>query len=91
MRFLIGLVTGAALVAAAWIVSLPNRTECLASGRVVDPTGRHCRSPGGFQQLQEHVLFHTAEVLAGVAILVAGALIVHRFRRRRSRATGSTE
>ena len=59
--------------------------ECAATGRVVDRTERHCQEPGGgYQQLQEHALFHAGEVLAGAALLAAVGYVVYRYLRRRS-------
>jgi hypothetical protein len=74
----------------AWIVRLPDKAECVASGRVVDPTERHCDTPGGgFQQLEEHALFHASQVLLYAAVLVAGGLAVRFYVRRRSRRAPS--
>lgn len=84
MRWFIAVLAVAAMVGFGWVFSLPSRAECVASGRVVDPTGRHCESAGDYQQLQEHALFHSREVLVGAAILGAVAYLVVRSRRRRS-------
>ena len=48
----VALVTIAALI---WISTLPTKAECLRSGRLVDPTERHCEASDGYEQLQEHV------------------------------------
>lgn len=73
-----------AIVALGWVASLPDKAECVASGRVVDPTERHCVAPGGFQQLQEHALFHASEVVLGTLALLAVGYLVRRYLRRRS-------
>ena len=74
-----------AAVGAVILSRFPSTAGCRASGRVVDPTGRHCLDATGYVQLREHVIFHTQEVL--VLLVLAGALIWgYRFlRRRRSR------
>jgi hypothetical protein len=79
------LIMAALLIAAVGAVILsrfPSAATCRASGRVVDPTGRHCLDATGYVQLREHVIFHTQEVL--VLLALAGALIWgYRFLRRR--------
>ena len=83
MRIIIGILGLAAVVGMAWVFSLPDKAECVASGRVVDPTERHCQDAGGYQQLQEHALFHTRDVALGVGVLVAVGYAVYRVARRR--------
>ena len=84
MRFVVAFLVLAAAVGFGWVFSLPSMSECRASGRIVDPTERHCESPDGYQQLQEHALFHSRDVLLGAAILLAAGYGIHRYRRRRS-------
>lgn len=72
VRVVIAVLAAIAIGAAAWIISLPNMAECRASGRIVDPTERHCESGATFQQLQEHATMHAAQVV----ILFFGALAV---------------
>lgn len=81
MRHFARLVGVIAIAGVAWIFSLPDRVECAASGRVVDPTERHCVAAGGFQQLQEHALFHASQVIVGAGILMAAVYVVYRYRR----------
>ena len=83
MRLIAMSVVVAAIVGFGWVFSLPSKSECIASGRTVDPTGRHCESPAGYEQLQEHALFHSREVSWGAAILLATGYAVLRYRRRR--------
>ena len=91
MRRLITGLALAAIVGFIWIGTFPTKAECRASGRVVDPTERHCQAAGGYEQLQEHVWFHAAEVLAGVGVLAAVAYAGHRlYRPRRSREVAKT-
>lgn len=90
MRLVGGFLSIVAIAALAWIVSLPDKAECVASGRVVDPTERHCETPGGYQQLQEHALFHASQVLLGASIVLAGGYIVRVYLRRRSSGSAST-
>ena len=90
MRFLVVLLSLAAIGGLTWIVSLPNKAECVASGRAVDPTERHCQDAGGYQQLQEHALFHATEVGLGVAILLVSGYGIRRVMRRRSVRSGTT-
>jgi len=73
----------AAIVGFGWVFSLPSKSECIASGRIVDPTERHCESSAGYEQLQEHALFHSPAVVLGAAILLATGYAVQRYRRRR--------
>lgn len=89
MRLLGGLLCLIAIGAAGWIASLPGKAECVASGRIVDPTQRHCEAPGGFQQLQEHALFHASEVVLGTLALLAGGYLVRHYVRRRSAGAAS--
>lgn len=84
MRLLGGMLSLVAIVALGWIVSLPDKAQCVASGRIVDPTERHCEAPGGYQQLQEHALFHASEVVLGASALLAVGYLVRRYVRRRS-------
>ena len=83
MRLVAGFLSLGAIAALVWLGSLPDKAECLASGRVVDPTERHCESVTGYQQLQEHALFHASDVLLGVSILLACGYVVRRYYLRR--------
>ena len=83
MRWLALTLLVAALLGFGWVFSLPSKAECVASGRVVDPTERHCESADGWVQLQEHALFHSREVVLGTAVLVALGYGVVAYRRRR--------
>ena len=85
-KYFNGALAVAAVAALGWVLALPNKADCVASGRVVDPTERHCERPGGYQQLQEHALFHAREVVLGAAILWVGAYLLHR-RRPKAEAT----
>jgi len=88
VRILIGALIVSAIGVAAWIISLPNMAECRASGRVVDPTERHCESggPATYQQLQEHATMHAAQVVIYAFVVVAGAYVIYRIVRRLSAA-----
>lgn len=72
------------LVGLGWILSLPDKAECVASGRRVESTERHCEAAAGYQQLQEHALFHASEVLLLAALLWVGAYALHRRQVRRA-------
>ena len=87
MRWLAAFLAVIAVVGFGWVFSLPSKAECVASGRVVDPTERHCESAAGYEQLQEHALFHSREVVLGTAILVALGYGVLYLRRRSRRVT----
>jgi hypothetical protein len=84
VRVLAGVIILAAVIGFGWVFSLPDKVECVASGRVVDPTERHCESGTGYQQLQEHALFHSRDVALGTGVLIALGYAVYRFRRRRA-------
>ena len=86
MRVVAGIMLVAAIIGFGWVFSLPDKAECVASGRVVDPTERHCQDANGYQQLQEHALFHSRDVAVGAGLLVVIGYGVHRYVRRRSRA-----
>ena len=86
LRIAAGFLSIVAIAALVWIGSLPDRAECSASGRVVDPTERHCETSTGYQQLQEHALFHASQVLLGVGALLAGGYVVRRYYLRRRSA-----
>ena len=73
----------AALGGSAWVLSLPSKAECRASGRTVDPTERHCESADGWVQLEEHAAFHGSQIALGVAVLLAGGWVVRRVVRSR--------
>jgi cbb3-type cytochrome oxidase subunit 3 len=90
VRIRIGALAVAAVSATIWIISLPNQTECRASGRMVDPTERHCTSATGYQQLQEHATFHAIQVVLVSLFILAVAYIIYRIIRRRSRQVAST-
>lgn len=87
VRYLAGFLTIAALAGFGWVFSLPDKAECVASGRVVDPTERHCESSTGYQQLEEHALFHSREVVLGGLVILVGAYALSRYIRRRSNVT----
>jgi hypothetical protein len=90
VRILIGALAVAAVGAAIWILSLPDKAECRASGRIVDPTDRHCISATGYRQLQEHATFHAIEVVLVSLVVLVGAYIIYRIIRRRSRHVAPT-
>ena len=91
MRLLAGILSLVALAAFTWISTFPTKAECVASGRVVDPTERHCQTANGYEQLQEHVWFHTTPVLLGAGILGAGGYLGRRYYlRRRARESAPT-
>lgn len=64
----------------------PNEEACVASGRTVDPTRRHCEGPEGYVQLREHVLFHSREGFVLVAVIAGVVYFIDRRRRRRAKA-----
>ena len=83
MRALAVLLAIATIAGSAWILAQPSRAECVASGRTVDPTERHCESADGYVQLQEHAAFHGSQIALGVALLLAGGWVVRRVMRTR--------
>jgi len=83
LRFIAVVLSLVAIAAFTWISSFPTQAECVASGRVVDPTERHCQTVSGYEQLQEHVWFHATPVLLGAAILLAGGYGGRRYYLRR--------
>ena len=83
MRLITAVLVVAAIVGFAWISTFPTKAECVATGRVVDPTERHCESGDGFEQLQEHVWFHATPVLLGAGLLLAAGYGGRRYYRRR--------
>jgi hypothetical protein len=89
MRWFVMSVLAAVIVGFGWVFSLPSKSECIASGRIVDPSGRHCESSAGYEQLQEHALFHSREAVLGAVILLAIGYAVQRYRRRRPSDTRS--
>jgi hypothetical protein len=82
IRIVSGVLAAIAVAAAVSIVRLPNMAECRASGRIVDPTERHCESGATFQQLQEHATFHAIQVVILFFAGLAGAYIIYRIIRR---------
>jgi len=83
LRIFIGALAVSAVGASMWIISLPDKAECRASGRIVDPTERHCTSSTGYQQLQEHATFHAIQIVVPSLVVLAGAYIIYRIIRRR--------
>lgn len=83
VRYLGAIVILSAIVGFGWVFSLPSKAECVASGRTVDPTERHCESSAGYQQLQEHALFHSRDVVFGATVLFAVGYAAYLYRRRR--------
>ena len=75
MRFIAVVLSLVAIAAFTWISSFPTQAECVASGRVVDPTERHCQTVSGYEQLQEHVWFHATPVLLGAATFWLAAMV----------------
>ena len=90
VKFLVSLLSIATIGALFWILTLPSKAECAGSGRVVDPTERHCIAAGGYQQLQEHAMFHATEIALGVAVLLVGGYAIRRAMRRHSARGGPT-
>lgn len=79
----------AAIVAFYSILQLfPNEAECVASGRAVDPTRRHCEGPEGYVQLRGHVLFHSKEPILFIVLL--GGIVYFVRRRRMHQRAGAT-
>ncbi len=89
VRILIGGLSLVAIGAAAWIISLPNMAECRASGRVVDPTERHCESGATYQQLQEHATLHAVQVVVLFLAALLGAYILYVIIRWLRRPAGT--
>lgn len=85
MRILLTILGVAAVVGFTWVFSLPDQEECVASGRVVDPTRRYCQEGTGSELLREHALFHARDVVVGTGVLLAVGYAVYRVARRRSR------
>ena len=86
-RILLVLLSVATIATLVYLATLPSQAECRATGRIVDPTERHCESGDGFQQLQGHAAFHATEAGLGVLILLAGGfairVVIARSRDRR--------
>ena len=83
MRVVVVIMALVAVVGFGWVFSLPDKEECVASGRVVDPTERHCVDTSGYQQLQEHALFHSREAILAGGLVLAVAYGTIRYRRRK--------
>ena len=80
----------AAVVAFFSILHLfPNEAECVASGRRVDPTRRHCEGPNGYVQLREHVMFHSREPIILIVVIGAAMYFVRRRRQQKLVAQAS--
>ena len=75
------------ILGAGLLVRFPTKADCTASGRVVDPTERHCVAADGYEQLREHVLFHTAQVVTvALGLAMLGLVVRWAARRRGARA-----
>jgi hypothetical protein len=83
-KYFNGVLALAAVLGVAWILSLPNKSECTASGRIVEPTERYCEAADGHQLLEEHAWFHTREVAIGGTLLWIGAYFLHRRGKRKT-------
>jgi hypothetical protein len=86
----VGIVAAIIALYLVFLRQFPNEAECVASGRVVDPTRRHCESASGYVQLREHVLFHSPEALVYLVIAGMVAFFLLRWRARRSRSAAAT-
>jgi hypothetical protein len=85
MRHLALVLAGAAAIAGVGAVArLPTEDECRASGRMIDPTRRHCVDGAGFVQLREHVMLHVTGGASLLLVPVFGALLFCLARRRRT-------
>jgi hypothetical protein len=82
LRFLAGLLGAAVIVTLAYLATLPSKADCIASGRIVDPTERHCESGADYQQLREHAAFHATEAGLGVLVVLASGLAIRYALRR---------
>ena len=95
LRVIVPLVAALVVAGGLALASFPSMAACRASGRLVDPTERHCvlaDGSGAFVQLREHVLFHTVHVLTLLAAAALLVLIVTWLRRaiaRTARADAS--
>ena len=83
MRMVAVFVVVAVIAGFGWVFSLPSKSECTASGRIVDPTERYCESSASNELLQEHALYHSREATLGAVIILATGYAVQRYRRRR--------
>ena len=81
-RIVIGLLAVVAVGGSAWILSLPNATECRESGRIVEPTERYCLSGTESRLLEEHAIFHTIPVVVIVVVLLVLGYVMRRIIRR---------
>jgi hypothetical protein len=81
LRVVVGVLSIVAIGGSAWILSLPNRAECRASGRIVEPTERYCLSGTESQLLEEHAIFHTIPVVVIVVVLLALGYVMRRIIR----------
>jgi len=90
-RTLMALVAAALAVGALWLWRLPTAEMCSRSGRMVDPTRRHCVAlDGSYVQLREHVEMHATEV-GWVLLLIGSTLFLLWLVARRVRLGRSNE
>jgi hypothetical protein len=82
----IGILVALAVLSFSILQLFPNKAACIASGRTVDPTERHCEGPNGYVQLREHVLFHAREPVLFV-LFVGAAVYFVRYRRRKAQSS----
>lgn len=68
----------------ARVLTLPTAAACAASGRAVDPDGRHCVGPAGTSLLREHVLgtARKGEIMIPAVLVLAAALRLATWRDR---------
>jgi hypothetical protein len=86
------MVIAAFAVGILWLWRLPTAETCSLSGRMIDPTRRHCVAlDGSYVQLREHAELHATEI--GWLLILIGStlflvwLIARRIRRTRSDAS----
>ena len=84
-RTLIAILIAGFAVGLVWLWRLPNAETCSLTGRMVDPTRRHCVAlDGSYVQLREHARLHATEV-AWVLLLIGSAVFLLRRVVRRAR------
>jgi hypothetical protein len=84
-RAIVSILIAAAVAGCVWLWRLPSEETCARSGRMVDPTNRHCVAlDGTYVQLRSHATMHATEV-GWLLLLIGSTVFLIRLVVRRAR------
>ncbi|MGH8678417.1 MAG: hypothetical protein ACREUQ_08725 [Burkholderiales bacterium] len=64
-----------------WLWRLPTEEVCSRTGRIVDPTHRHCVAlDGSYVQLREHMEGHATEAVWLLLLIGSAVFLLHCYQ-----------